>query len=522
MTGRTEPPARGRLILATTICGSAMAFIDGSGINIALPVIQHELGANAAAMQWIVEVYVVVLAAFTLVGGALSDRYGRRRCYAWGIVLFAGASALCALAADTTGLIIGRLLQGIGGALLLPGGLAIIAACFTPAHRGAAIGSWAAFGAITGMAAPALCGLLVEQASWRWIFLLNLPLAVVTLTLLFAAVPESRDGDLDGPLDWAGGLLAALALGALVAALIAWPREGLASPAVAGGLTAGAFLLAGFVIVERRAAAPMLPLDLFRTPLFAGINLATLTLYTGLNGLMFYLPFNLIQVQGLTPLETGLAMVPMSAAIFLLSRRAGRLATRDPRLPLVVGPCIVALAYLLLGHLGTQAALATAVIPAILLLGIGMAFCISPISETALAAAPPNRAGIASGVNNAVARVASALAIAALGAILTADFDRHLDTALQRLDATPDTAAHFLAEKERLALARAPATLPPARAEALNGAVQSAFLAGFRSLCLAASLLAVITAILCHRILPGRVTVTDDPINPGSSRHPRT
>ncbi|MEC9340089.1 MAG: MFS transporter, partial [Pseudomonadota bacterium] len=456
--------------------------------------------ADAHTMQWIVEAYVVVLAAFTLIGGSLADRYGRRRCYAWGVTIFAAASVVCAVAVDAPGLIGGRLLQGIGGALLLPGGLAIIAACFSAQERAVAIGSWAAFGAITGMAAPALCGLLVEH-SWRWIFLLNLPLAALTLTLLLLAVPESRDPDIDGPPDWAGGALAALGLASLVAALLSWPRAGLSDAMVMAELAGSAILLTAFYRVEKLAAAPMLPLTLFREPLFAGINLATLTLYTGLNGLMFFLPFTLIQVRHFTPLETGLTMLPMGAAIFLLSRYAGRLVTRNPRLPLLLGPCLVAAAYLLLGHMGSSVTRWMQVAPATLLLGTGMALCISPISELALAAAPPGRAGVASGVNNAVARIASVLAIAALGAVLVVAFDRHLADALSRLEASPSTLDHFATEKRKLALAQAPENLPAARRQVLNEAVQDAYLAGFRSLCQVAAALALLSAAICYRTI---------------------
>jgi len=489
-------------VLATVILGSAMAFIDGSGVNVALPVIQHELGVDTRGVQWVVEAYVLVLAAFTLVGGSLCDQYGRRRCYAIGIVLFAAASLGCAAALDVRQLIVARGLQGIGGALLIPGGLALIGGYFPAEHRGRAIGTWAAFGAIGGMLAPLMAGFLVDTFSWRWIFYLNLPLSAITLTLLYTRVPESHDPARNGAPDWLGALLASAALGLLVFGLIEYPRLGIDNPVVSSTLTAGIVLFALFLWVESQVRSPMLPLELFRSPLFSGVNFATLLLYTALNGTLFFLPFYLIYVLEFTALQTGTSFMPMSIGIFLLSRQVGSLAGHHPRMLLVVGCGCVALAYWLLSRTGVGTGYWLTVFPGIVLIGIGMGFCIAPITNVALGAVSGGRAGIASGVNNAVARLSSVLAIALFGIVITTTYNHRLDQGLATIKATPAVITHFATERGKLAAAQPPPGIPEVQAEAVQEVVKQAFSRGFAHACLFSLALSLATALCCWLTIP--------------------
>ena len=505
----TEPDfnrSTGNWVLATVILGSAMAFIDGSGVNIAIPVIQQQFAADTAAMQWVVESYVVILAAFTLIGGALCDQYGRRRCYAIGMVLFAIASLLCANAADVQQLIIARGLQGIGGALLIPGGLALLGGYFPAIERGRAIGTWAAFGAITGMCAPLLAGWLVEQYSWRWIFLINLPLSLIALTLLYRKVPESRDPDRSGQPDWSGGLLASAGLALLVFAMVEAPRIGFDHRWVIVALICGCLFLGLFITTERRrearGATTMLPLSLFQSSVFSGINLATLLLYTSLNGIMFFLPFYLINVAGFTPLQAGGSFLPMSLGIFLLSRWAGNAASHNPRPALVIGPLFVAAAYLLMAYSTQIQPIWLGLLPGVALLGIGMGFCVAPITNVALGAVASRQSGIASGVNNAVARVASVVAIALFGILLTSSFNQTLEQGLIDSHADAQLIEYFDHERTKLGAAKPPAQLPAQQQEPLQQLIKQAFGDGFQHLCFVALLLALATSLTCWLSVP--------------------
>ncbi len=499
-------PTTGNWLLIAVVLGSAMVFIDGSGVNIALPVIQRELGVDTRAVQWVVEAYVLILAAFTLVGGALCDQYGRRRCYAIGMILFAAASLACAAAVDARQLIIARGLQGIGGALLVPGGLALIGGYFPPELRGRAIGTWAAFGAIGGMLAPLLAGVLVDLFSWRWIFYLNLPLALITLILLYIQVPESRDPARRGRPDWPGALLASSALGLLVFGLIEYPGLGISNKLVHYPLLAGTGLLVLFLWVESRTSSPMLPLTLFRSPLFSGVNLATLLLYTGLNGIFFFLPFYLIYVHGFSAIQAGVVFTPMSIAIFLLSRRAGSVATRRPKALLITGSCCVALAYGLLSRASVDGNIWPILLVSMVMIGIGMGLCIAPITNLAMGAVGSGQAGIASGVNNAVARLAAVLAIALFGILIAATYNRSLDQGLRQTDADPALASqleiHFETERSKLAAAKPPAGLSAIQTRALSYLIKHSFGLGFSHACLLAMTLSLATALCCWLTIP--------------------
>jgi MFS family permease len=378
----------GRWVLLATVLGSGMAFLDATVVSIALPAIGRDLDASAADLQWVVNGYTLTLAAFILLGGSLGDRFGRRRVFLAGVVCFAGASALCGLAPNVGTLVFARGVQGVGGALLTPGSLAILQASFAPDERGRAIGAWSGLAGVAGAIGPLVGGWLVEVASWRLVFLINLPLALAVLLVTLRHVPESADPQAVRRLDVAGVVLA-LALG--VAALVA------------------------FVVTERRSSAPMLPLDLFRARVFSAVNMVTFLVYGALGGVFFFLVIQLQVVAGFPPLEAGLALIPVTLLMLLLSARVGALANRiGPRLPMATGPLVCAPALVGLSRIGAGASYVSDVLPWVTVLGLGLSLTVAPLTATALAAVEDRHAGLASGVNNAVARTAGLLAVAVL------------------------------------------------------------------------------------------------------------
>jgi EmrB/QacA subfamily drug resistance transporter len=494
-------PARGaestgRWVLAATILGSGMTFLDGTAVNVALPALQRDLGAAVAQVQWVIEAYALFLSALLLVGGSLGDRYGRRRMFLIGTAGFAVSSAACGLAANTSQLIAARALQGIFSALLVPGSLALLSSFFDESRRGKAVGAWSAFSAITAAIGPLMGGWLIDEASWRWVFFLNLPLALAVIVISLRSVPESRDEEDDARPDLAGAVLATLGLGGITFGLIESSRLGWAHPLVPGSIVAGAAALAGFLAVEARVKDPMMPLSLFRSRTFAGANLLTLWLYAAMGGALFFLPFNLIQVHRYTATAAGAALLPFIILMFLLSRWAGGLADRHgPRLPLTAGPAIVAAGYALFAFLGSDGTYWTDFFPAILVLGFGMSICVAPLTTAVLGAVEKRHAGIASGINTAVSRSAGLLAIAALGVLMLGLFGRGLDRRLAKIDLSPAARQAMLEKRERLAAMEIPAGIAePARAQA-RAAVDGAFLDGFRGVMLAAAGLALLAAI---------------------------
>jgi EmrB/QacA subfamily drug resistance transporter len=497
-------PSSGPWVLAATILGSAMAFIDGTVVNVALPQIQVQLGATAVDAQWIVESYALFLAALILVGGSLGDHYGRKRIFSLGVVLFAAASVWCGLARSAEELIFARAVQGIGGAMLVPGSLAIISASFDEDRRGRAIGTWSGFSGITAALGPVLGGYLVENVSWRAAFLINVPLALVVLFIVFRHVPESRDPDARR-LDIPGAILATLGLGGVVFGLIDAQSSGFGDPQVLVALALGSLALVAFVVVERRSHEPMMPLSLFRSRNFSGANLLTLFLYAGLGGALYYLPFALIQVHGYSATAAGGAFLPFILITFVMSRWAGGLVTRyGAKLPLMIGPTIAAAGFILFALPGTGGSYWTTFFPAIVVQGFGMALVIAPLTTTAMNSVSGSHSGLASGVNNAVSRTASLLAIPVLGIFVFAAFSATLDARVAPLDLPPGAQQQLEAEKVDLGAAKVPDGLGGAKAVAVERAVDEAFVEGFRIAMFVAAALALASAVAAGILIEGK------------------
>lgn len=489
-------PAARPWVLLTTILASGMVFIDGTVANVALPALQREFSATAAQAQWVIESYALLLAALLLMGGSAGDRFGRRRVFCIGVGLFAAASIWCGLAGSVEQLIFARAAQGIGGALLVPGSLALISASFPENMRGKAIGTWSGYSAITAALGPVIGGFLIDQLSWRYAFFINVPLALAVLILAFRYVPESRNAGAAARLDWGGAALISIALGCLVYALIEAPSKTWSDPSVYGTLGLAVVGFAAFLVLEARHPSPMLPLALFRSWNFSGANLLTLFLYAALGGSMFFLPLNLIQVQGYSAVAAGAALLPFILIMFALSRWSGGLVDRHgAKAPLVIGPAIAAGGFALFAVPGIGGSYWSTFLPAALVLGLGMTVSVAPLTTTVMNALEKNVAGVASGINNAVSRVAALLAIALFGIVMTQAFNVELAQRVKRLNLQEASANQVLAQRNRLAAIELPAASSGSEKAAMKAAIDHAFVAGFRRVMLLSALLALASSV---------------------------
>ncbi len=492
-------------VLAATVLGSSMVFIDGTAVNVALPSLQADFGATAMGLQWVVESYALFLAALLVVGGSLGDKYGRRRIFGAGVVLFAAASAWCGLAPNMAQLIAARSLQGVGGALLVPGSLAIIGATFAPERRGRAIGAWSGLTAINMAVGPVLGGWLVENLSWRWIFFINIPAAVAVVLILLARVPESRGSHHADPLDWTGAGLVTFGLGAIVFGLIEQASLGLSHPLIVSALAGGAAALVAFLLAEWRGAAPMLPLGLFRSRSFSGANLLTFLLYAALSGAIFYLPFNLIQVQGYSATGAGASLLPLIVIMAVLSRWSGGLLDRyGAKLPLILGPAVAAGGFFLLSRPGIGGSYWLTFFPAIAVLGVGMSLCVAPLTTVVMNAVGEGSTGIASGVNNAVSRIAGLMAVAVLGIVVLYAFNQALDLRLEILAVPPEVNDALAAERFKLSGAELPAGLGEEMRGRLREAISQSFLSAYRLAMYVATGLALLSALSAALFIEGK------------------
>jgi len=406
---------RGHWVLAATVLGSGIAFLDSTVVGIALPSIGRAFHGGVGTLQWVVTGYSLTVAAFLLLGGSLGDRYGRKRIFSVGVVWFAVASACCGVAPNATLLIVARVVQGIGGALLTPASLAILQASFRPEDRARAIGAWSGLSGVAAAAGPLVGGYLLAIGSWRWVFYINLPVAAAVLAITARHVPETRDPTSTGGVDSVGAALAVVFLAGLTYGLIEAPTRGWSSPAVVASLVLAAVAAPAFLVVEHRRANPMLPLGLFRSRQFSGANAVTFAVYGALGGALFLLPVELQIVEHYSPLKSGLALLPVTLVMLALSARSGQLSTRiGPRLQMTAGPLIVAAGLALLTRAADPGTYWTQVFPAVLLFAFGLAVTVAPLTSTAMGAAPPEHSGIASAVNNVVSRAGGLLAVAVL------------------------------------------------------------------------------------------------------------
>src|SRR5437764_1460557 len=500
----------GRWVLAATTLASSMAFIDSTVVNVALPALQANLNATIVDVPWVIEAYSLLLSALLLVGGSLGDHYGRRRVFLIGVALFAVASAWCGLAPDIHQLIVARAAQGLGAALLVPGSLAIISSSFPENERGRAIGTWSGFSAITTAIGPVIGGWLIEHFSWRAIFFINVPIALLIIFISLWRVPESSDKESKG-LDWLGAILITFGLGALVYGLIESSQLGFSDRSVLAALAAAVTLLALFLIIEARISNPMLPLVLFRSGTFTGANLLTLLLYGALGGSLFFFPLNLIQVQHYSATAAGAAFLPFILIIFLLSRWAGGLVEKyGSKIPLVIGPLIAALGFALFMLPGLNAGYWQTFFPAVAVLGTGMAVSVAPLTTTVMNSVASNHVGIASGVNNAVARGAGLLAIAVLGIVMLHSFNDALDRRLTYANVPPAVWQSLQPQRTKLAAASLPNELDQMTQQLVGQTIAESFVHAFRLIMAIGATLAAASVIVAW-VLIGKAAQKESP-----------
>ena len=489
-------------VLAATILGSSMAFIDSTVVNVALPALQSDLHATVVDVQWVIESYGLFLSALILVGGALGDSLGRRAMFLYGVVGFALASAGCAFSWSIRSLLVWRAVQGIAAAFLIPGSLAIISSSFDEQSRGRAIGTWAGFTTITTALGPVLGGWLVEHATWHWIFFINIPLAALVLLISLWRVPESRSSH-PASIDWLGASIVTFGLAGLVYGFLESSILGWTQPRVVGSLVVGFGSLALFAFVEKSVRNPMVPPKLFKSASFSGANLLTVFLYAAVGIFFFVFPLNFIQVQKYSATATGAAALPMILLMFSLSRWSGGLVTRyGPKIPLMVGPLIAAAGFLLFVVPDMHAHYWFAFFPAFIILGLGMAISVAPLTTVVMNSVAQERAGTASGINNAVARVAGVLAVAVLGAVMAAGFAHSLRQSLSKLNLNASIVHRLESNVAKLGSLDAPPGVDSRAAAAIRSAIGEAFVFSFRLIALLCAVLAVASAVVAWRKIP--------------------
>jgi EmrB/QacA subfamily drug resistance transporter len=482
-------------VLVASVLGSSMAFIDSSVVNVALPKMEVELGTTLSAMTWVINAYTLCMSALLLIGGAAADQLGRRRIFITGISIFAIASVGCGLAPTVELLIIARAIQGVGAALLIPCSLAIIGATFDEKERGKAIGVWSGASAIAAGGGPLLGGWLLDHTSWRAIFLINPIVAMPTILIALRYLLESRDPDAKHGLDWLGALLAFGGLGSLIYGLISASDRGWSSPIVIGGLVSAVVLLVSFILAEGKVRVPMMPLDVFRSPTFSGVNILTLLLYGALGGAMFFMPFLLIQVHGYSATEAGAVFLPFTLILALLSRWGGSLVDRfGARLPLIVGPAVVAGGFALFSVPGTGGAYWTTFLLPMVVMGFGMSITVAPLTTTVLNSVAGHQTGVASGINNAVDQAASLLLIAVLGTVGISTLNHALDQHLARIQATPEIRKIVDTARKGFVMPAMPTDTDNATRQAAHAVIADSFADTIRHVMLIAAALALASA----------------------------
>ncbi len=502
------PHSTARWVLVSSILASSMAFIDGTALSVVMPSLQADLDATGADMLWVINGFSLPLAALLLLGGGLGDCFGRKRMFMLGIVIFATASAACGLAPSVIALITARVVQGIGGALMIPGSLAMLSTFFGPEQRGKAIGTWSAFSVLASAIGPVVGGLLARAGLWRWVFFINLPLAGIALAVLLAKVPAGQKADRLKRVDWWGALAVVTGLAALNHGLIQWSKFGLSHRGVVAALLVGVISLVWFVVIQRRSKQPLLPLDVFKSRTLTGASVLSLLFYMAFHGMLFFMPLNLIQVQGYDPAFAGVTQLPLMALLILLSQWAGRLVDRrGPRLPLTMGPAIAGLGFLsfaIPGITGGPKEFWFCFLPGLLLVGAGLGLTAAPLSTTVMDSMSSEKLGLASGINSSLSRLAGVLAITVMGAVMLASFDRSLEIRSKPLNLSTETTAQLQQESSKLAEAQVPPGLSPETSAAVKLTIREAFVDSFRIISIIAAALSGLAALAAARMLEGR------------------
>jgi EmrB/QacA subfamily drug resistance transporter len=485
------------LIVLVTILGTGMVYLDQTALTVALPTMQVAFHTDVAGLQWLVDIYILTLACLLLIGGALGDRYGRVRVYVIGMILFTLASIVCGATNSLGALIAARALQGIGGALLVPGSLAILNATIPPERRGHAIGLWSSFAPLIALVGPVVGGTLVDSFSWRIIFFLNVPLGILASILALRYIPENKDPHATGSLDYPGILALMVGLAGIIFAIIEGPQQGPFTPSVLTALVIGLIGLVAFIFIESRSANPIMPLKFFRNLTFTGINLVTLVLYLALSGVFFFLVINLQQAQGYSARDSGLAQLPASVILAVLATPVGRLSNRfGPKRLMLIGIILCGVAFLMFGRLGLEANYWTSFFPAVVVFGLGLAFFVVPLTAVALTSLPDRFSGISSGVNNAATRIAQMLAVAIFGAMLASGFRAALMDNVRPLDLEPPIRDHLIADSRNLGAIEIPPTLPLAQADSVRQVVRLSLVDSSRTLMVVCAALCVLAALI--------------------------